>query len=91
MPLPQAMSMGLPSIVTNWSGTADFVDESVGYLVNYTLSKASPRFYYDDICISVITLAIIHIHQVQKNQPWWFRGARWADVSVDHLRKVEGN
>ena len=47
--------MGLPSIVTNWSGTADFVDESVGYLVNYTLSKASPRFYYDDICISIVT------------------------------------
>ena len=41
LPLPplQAMSMGLPSIVTNWSGTADFVDESVGYLVNFTLSK----------------------------------------------------
>ena len=33
------MSMGIPAIVTGWSGTADFVDSSVGYLINYTLSK----------------------------------------------------
>ena len=37
--------MGLPSIVTNWSGTADFVDETVGYLLNYTLSKVSGGVY----------------------------------------------
>ena len=31
--------MGKPAIVTNWSGMADFVDEAVGYPVNYTLIK----------------------------------------------------
>jgi glycosyltransferase involved in cell wall biosynthesis len=39
MPVTEAMSMGVPAIVTNWSGTADFVDEDVGYLVSYNLSK----------------------------------------------------
>ena len=37
------MSMGIPAIVTGWSGTADFVDERVGYLVNFTLSKVCAR------------------------------------------------
>ena len=64
MPITEAMSMGLPAIVTNWSGTTDFVDDRVGYLVNYSLSS------------------------VPDDQPWWFRGARWADASVDHLRSV---
>ena len=27
--------------------------------------------------------------QVPNDQPWWFRGAQWADVSVEHLRKVK--
>ena len=35
--------MGIPAIVTGWSGTADFVDERVGYLVNFTLSKVCAR------------------------------------------------
>eukprot|EP00798_Chlamydomonas_sp_ICE-L_P001503 gene1503-32881_t len=39
MPVSEAMSMGLPVIVTNWSGTAAFVDNSVGYLINYALSQ----------------------------------------------------
>lgn len=26
--------------------------------------------------------------QVPNDQPWWFRGAQWADASVDHLRQV---
>ena len=34
----QAMSMGIPAIVTGWSGTADFVDDRVGYPLNYSLS-----------------------------------------------------
>ena len=38
MPITEAMSMGLPVIVTNWSGTTAFVDESVGYMINYTLA-----------------------------------------------------
>ena len=37
-PLLQAMSMGIPAIVTGWSGTADFVDDRVGYPLNYSLS-----------------------------------------------------
>lgn len=31
LPLAEAMSMGLPSIATNWSGPTAFLDESVGY------------------------------------------------------------
>jgi len=41
------MSMGMPAIVTGWSGTADFVDNSVGYLINYTLSKVGAT---DTLC-----------------------------------------
>ena len=39
MPITEAMSMGLPVVVTNWSGVTAFVDESVGYMVDYSLSK----------------------------------------------------
>ena len=39
MPVAEAMSMGRPAIVTNWSGLADFVDEVVGYPVNYSLTR----------------------------------------------------
>ena len=39
MPITEAMSMGLPVIVTNWSGITAFVDESVGYMLDYKLSK----------------------------------------------------
>eukprot|EP00955_Chlamydomonas_euryale_P032268 338390-Chlamydomonas_euryale.AAC.1 len=63
MPITEAMAMGIPAIVTNWSGVADFVDESVGYPVRYSLGD------------------------VPDDQPWWFRGTRWADVDVDHLRE----
>ena len=35
------MSMGIPAIVTGWSGTADFVDDRVGYPLNYSLSVVS--------------------------------------------------
>jgi glycosyltransferase involved in cell wall biosynthesis len=66
MPISEAMSMGLPVIVTNWSGTVDFVDDSVGYLIH---AKLSPVPMEDDI-------------------PWWFKGARWADCSVAHLREI---
>jgi hypothetical protein len=37
MPSAEAMAMGVPAIVTNWSGAADFVDEEVGYPIRYTL------------------------------------------------------
>jgi glycosyltransferase involved in cell wall biosynthesis len=37
LPLAEAMSMGLPVITTNWSGPTAFVDESVGYLLEYDL------------------------------------------------------
>jgi glycosyltransferase involved in cell wall biosynthesis len=37
MPVAEAMAMGKPVVVTNWSGVTAFVDESVGYMVDYTL------------------------------------------------------
>lgn len=39
MPITEAMSMGIPVVVTNWSGVTAFVDESVGYMVDYNLAK----------------------------------------------------
>ena len=39
MPITEAMAMGIPAIVTGWSGTADFVTDRVGYTLNYTLSE----------------------------------------------------
>jgi hypothetical protein len=41
MPITEAMSMGIPVVVTNWSGVTAFVDESVGYLVDYSLARVS--------------------------------------------------
>ena len=38
MPVTEAMAMGVPAIVTGWSGTADVVTPDVGWLVNYTLA-----------------------------------------------------
>jgi glycosyltransferase involved in cell wall biosynthesis len=35
--IAEAMSHGRPVIVTNWSGSCDFVDQSCGYLVDYKL------------------------------------------------------
>ena len=64
MPITEAMSMGLPVIVTNWSGITAFVDERVGYMVDFELVPVPP------------------------DQPWWFRGSRWAQVNVAHLRQV---
>ena len=51
MPVTEAMSMGLPVLVTNWSGLADFVDDSVGRLLNFTLqdiprSKNIPWWFW---------------------------------------------
>ncbi len=45
MPLSEAMAMGLPVVVTNWSGPVAFVDESVGYPVNYTLVEVRGRHF----------------------------------------------
>ena len=36
-PHVEAMSMGLPVIATNWSGPTAFLDEEVGYPLDYTL------------------------------------------------------
>jgi glycosyltransferase involved in cell wall biosynthesis len=52
MPVTEAMSMGLPVLVTNWSGLVDFVDDSVGRMLNYTLqpiprSKTIPWWFWE--------------------------------------------
>ena len=98
----QAMSMGIPAIVTGWSGTADFVDSSVGYPINYTLSKVgsfttqlvSPMgslFVGLSSALNLMQCEYNHPHysaQVPEGEPWWFKGAQWADADVLHLRKV---
>ena len=52
MPITEAMSMGIPAIVTGWSGTADFVTDRVGYTLNYTLAEVGglASFY---TCLSI--------------------------------------
>jgi hypothetical protein len=47
MPVLEAMACGLPTITTNWSGPADFVDETVGYpLATRPLVMAEARCPY---------------------------------------------
>lgn len=40
MPIMEAMSTGVPAIVTNWSGPVDFVTDETGYLLDYKLEPA---------------------------------------------------
>ena len=50
MPATEAMSMGLPVIVTNWSGAADVVDDSVGSLIPFNLTtvpETEPWWFFD--------------------------------------------
>lgn len=46
MPVLEAMACGLPTIATGWSGVADFLDESVGYPVEYDMVPAIARCPY---------------------------------------------
>ncbi|HEX8769336.1 MAG TPA: glycosyltransferase, partial [Acidimicrobiales bacterium] len=47
MPVLEAMACGLPAIATNWSGPADFLDETVGYPLEVArLVKAEARCPY---------------------------------------------
>ncbi|KAG1674484.1 hypothetical protein FOA52_003089 [Chlamydomonas sp. UWO 241] len=41
LPVAEAMAMGLPAIVTGWSGVADLVTEEVGYHVRWSLSDVA--------------------------------------------------
>ncbi len=43
MPLSEAMSMAVPVIATNWSGCRDFIDDSVGYPISYTMHEVCRR------------------------------------------------
>ncbi len=36
----EAMMMGVPCVATNWSATAEYIDESCGYPVNFSLAPA---------------------------------------------------
>ncbi|GAX74412.1 hypothetical protein CEUSTIGMA_g1860.t1 [Chlamydomonas eustigma] len=49
MPVTEAMSMGLPVIVTGWSGTADIVNEDVGYLIKYKLVEVRACLVIEDV------------------------------------------
>ena len=94
--------MGIPAIVTGWSGTADFVNSNVGYLINFTLSKvvilpmplstllfSISIFAFQNTGIPhMAKLSDTSIIQVPESEPWWFKGAKWADADVLHLRKV---
>lgn len=50
-PISEAMSTGAPVIVTNWSGPCDFVNEDVGWLIDYKMVPAedfSKSIYKED-------------------------------------------
>jgi GT2 family glycosyltransferase len=47
-PVLEAMACGLPVIATGWSGMADFLDEEVGYPLNYRMQRADARCVYYD-------------------------------------------
>jgi len=49
-PLVEAMALGLPTIVTGWSGHMDYCDNTTAFLVDYTLEAAKDpnvRFFED--------------------------------------------
>lgn len=39
LPQAEAMAMGLPTIITDWSGTTEFANKDTAILVNYTLRE----------------------------------------------------
>lgn len=45
-PVLEAMACGLPVIATGWSGVADFLDEEVGYPIEYSMTPAVARCPY---------------------------------------------
>lgn len=47
-PVLEAMACGLPVISTGWSGVADFLDEEVGYPIEYRMTPAEARCVYYD-------------------------------------------
>lgn len=47
-PVLEAMACGLPTIATGWGGVADFLDEEVGYPVEYKMVPAEARCVYYD-------------------------------------------
>jgi hypothetical protein len=47
-PVLEAMACGLPVITTGWSGVTDFVDDEVGYPLEYRMTPAEARCVYYD-------------------------------------------
>lgn len=53
MPITEAMSMGLPIISTNWSGSADIINTSYAWPISYTLEPVErpandPVWWFED-------------------------------------------
>ncbi|QTE30228.1 glycosyltransferase [Pengzhenrongella sicca] len=47
-PVLEAMACGLPVIATGWSGVTDFLDEEVGFPLEYSMAPAEARCVYYD-------------------------------------------
>jgi len=94
MPVAEAMSMGRPAIVTNWSGLADFVDEDVGYPVSYKLKRvgwmhAEKESTHFRRTFGSTVVSIIHQVPSDVDFNWFARNNNsWAEADVPHLRRV---
>jgi len=71
LPVAEAMSMGLPAIATDWSGTTEFLNKDVGRPVKYTLRDLSPEDGEDMYTGGANELS----------------GHKYAEPSVEDLRK----
>jgi glycosyltransferase involved in cell wall biosynthesis len=50
LPVLEAMSHGIPAIVTGWSGPAEYVEHEVdGYHIDYTLKEVTDQWMYESI------------------------------------------
>jgi glycosyltransferase involved in cell wall biosynthesis len=73
LPFIEAMSSGIPCIVTGWGGQADFVNNENGYLLNYELRSPKAN---ENMAIAT-TFSNLFTNDMM-----------WAEPDVAHLQKL---
>jgi glycosyltransferase involved in cell wall biosynthesis len=93
LPIPEALSTGIPVIATNWSGPVDYMNESCGWFVNYTMVDAkefSGKETYNEPCgqwanpdeqhlIQLMRYAYEHQQECKEKGLY---GARWVRENI---------